>query len=507
MKDFAQEPLIIGILGSGIMGRGIAQIAATAGVGVQLYDLDRKVCDDAVRFIEGMLDRAVEKGRLTQEQANDSKAKISIAPDLGALNQADLVIEAVVEKLEIKQQLFRELEEIVTSDCILATNTSSLSVTAVANAVKTQSRVAGCHFFNPVPLMKLVEVIAGVRTDAEVISNLIKFVKRIGHTPVNVKDSPGFLVNHFGRGLNTEGLRVLAEGVAEPHNIDKVIRDVIGLRMGPFELMDLTALDVTCPVSEQIYEQFYHESRLRPTPTLRQRFIAGILGRKAGEGFYLYENGEKVSPAEQEAPDLDFDDGIWVSKRYPMLADKLIALLSGAGIKLDHGKQPESNSIIMITPLGQDTTTAVIEESLDPVRSVAVDVFLNIDKRITLMGSPGADPEIIKTAWSILARTGRNITVIKDSTGFIAQRIFANIINTACEIAQLGIALPDDIDTAARLGLGYPQGPLTMGNEAGPDQVMEILKNIQSITGDQRYRPSLWLQRRAALNLSLFHCE
>lgn len=506
MKDFAHDPLLVGIVGAGVMGRGIAQVAATAGIQVILYDVDDAAATAAVQFVNRMLDRAVEKGRLTAAAAGACKENIRTTTTLNDLARADLVVEAIIEKLEAKQPLFQQLEAVVSMDCILATNTSSLSVTAVANAIAHQERVAGCHFFNPVPLMKLVEIIGGARTNPAVLEQLNAFAQRVGHTPVNVADSPGFLVNHFGRGLNTEGLRVYSEGVAPPHVIDAVVRDCIGLRMGPFELMDLTALDVTCPVSEQIYQEFYQEPRLRPVPALKQRYNAGLLGRKVGEGFYRYVEGNKEVPAEADPPASEAAK-FWVSDKLPQLAQKLTAILAEAGLGVDDGNQPQPDSIALVTPLGNDATTAAIEEGLDPARCVAVDVLMQTDKRITIMGSPKTERQAIDSVWAALAKSGSAVSVIRDSTGFIAQRIVANIINTACEIAQLGIARPAAIDTAARLGLGYPTGPLALGDEIGTAVVMQLLQSLQQQTGDPRYRPSLWLRRRAALNLSLLHEE
>ena len=507
MKDFATDHLNIGIIGAGIMGRGIVQVAASAGLRVVLHDVDPAATADAVQFVHKMIDRAVEKGRMTADGADSCKNNIQTTTDLTTFADTDLVIEAVVEKLEVKQPLFQQLENIVGPDCILATNTSSLSVTAVANAISSQGRVAGCHFFNPVPLMKLVEVIGGVRTGQSVVTQLCAFVKRIGHTPVAVADSPGFLVNHFGRGLNSEGLRVLFERVAQAHEIDAVVRDCIGLRMGPFELMDLTALDVTCPVSEQIYAQFYQEPRLRPTPDLRQRYVAGILGRKVGEGFYRYQDGNKIVPPEPAVPAVAVKAAFWVSSRVPELAARLTALLTEAKLALDNSELPLPDSIALVTPLGKDATSAVLEEGLDPARCVAVDMLLHTDKRITIMGNPKTERQVIDSVWAALAGTGRAVTVIRDSTGFIAQRIVANIVNTACEIAQLGIAAPDAIDTGARLGLGYPAGPLTMGDSIGSGVIMQILENMLAASGDPRYRPSMWLRRRAALGLPLSYVQ
>jgi 3-hydroxybutyryl-CoA dehydrogenase len=505
LTEFRKDPITIGIIGAGIMGRGIAQVAASAGINVIINDVNEAATEEAVSFIFKMIDRAVGKGRMSATEADVSKGCVNKCASLTDLADVDLVIEAVIEKLEVKQPLFRELEKIVSPECILATNTSSLSVTAIATACARPERVIGCHFFNPVPLMKLVEVIGGVKTASRVIEQILHLVERMGHTPVVARDSPGFLVNHMGRGMNTEGLRILAEGIASPPVIDAVMRDCAGFRMGPFELMDLTALDVTCPVSELVYEQFYHEPRLRPTPELKLRFTAGILGRKTGEGFYVYAEGNKLVPPEPQPPALDTCHTFWVSRSIPAFADKIINLLQTAGINIDEGEQPAAESIAIVTPLGLDNTTTAIDEQLDPEQTIAVDMLLNTDKRVCLMCNPATHDDIINSAWAAFAASGRTVSLINDSAGCIAQRMVANIINTACDIAQQGIARAQDIDTAAQLGLGYPAGPLAMGDKIGPAVVLEILENMQAVYGDPRYRPSPWLRRRAMLGLSLLH--
>jgi len=507
MKDFAKDPLTVGIIGAGIMGRGIAQIAALAGIKVILNDTYATALDDAVKFIHKMIDRALEKGRLQETEAAAAKKNLHIASNLEVMRDADVVIEAVIERLEVKQSLFKELERIVSADCILATNTSSLSVTAVASACQGQDRVAGCHFFNPVPLMKLVEIIGGVKTDPRKVEQLFVLIKRLGHTPVSVNDSPGFLVNHLGRGLNTEGLRILFEGIAKVHEIDEVMRDCVGLRMGPFELMDLTGLDVTCPVNEQIHDQYYQEPRLRPTPLLRQRYIAGVLGRKTGQGFYTYRDGNRIDPEPPQAPASTSATGFWVSGAIPEFSVKVVDLLKAAGIEPETGHRPGPDSITVVTPLGIDTTTACSDQGLNPERTIGIDALFDMDKRICIMTNPATTAPVINTAWSVFAGTGRDVTVIRDSAGLIAQRIVANIINTACDIAQQGIARPEDIDTGAMLGLGYPIGPLALGDKIGDARVHEILVKLQTLYGDPRYRPSIWLRRRAMLGLSLLHSE
>ncbi len=245
-------------------------------------------------------------------------------------------IEAIVEKLDVKQALFRELETVVSGRCVLASNTSSLSITAIAAGCTDPSRVVGYHFFNPVPLMKVVEVIDGLRSDREAGDALMDLARRMGHTPVRAKDMPGFIVNHAGRGMNTEGLRVAGEGVASFVDIDRIMREQAGFRLGPFELLDLTALDVSHPVMESIYHQFYEEPRFTPSPITGTRLAGGLLGRKTGEGFYRYEDGKQQAPAEAPAP-AALPSSVWVSKRYPRAYQAVVQLIGKAGVKLDEG--------------------------------------------------------------------------------------------------------------------------------------------------------------------------
>jgi len=503
-KNFSSDDLTIGIIGAGIMGRGIAQVAATAGVNVILHDMNETATNEALAFVSKMLDRAVAKGRLQEEAARLARTRIQPSARLDDLAAVDLVIEAVIERLDIKQALFVELEKRVADDCILATNTSSLSVTAVAAVCNLPGRVAGLHFFNPVPLMKLVEVISAVRTDNHVAQQLSALVRRFGHTPVMVADSPGFLVNHVGRGLLTEGLRILFEGITEPHVVDAVMRDCVGLRMGPFELMDLTGLDVTFPASEQVYRQYFQEPRVRPTPLQQRRYVAGLLGHKTGQGWYRYADGDKLMPAESAPPDIKPASPLWLSRASETdFHEKLSSLLKEAGGKIDTGEKPGEDSIAIVMPLGGDVTTAALAEGLEPQRTVGIDPLFATDKRLVLMSNPATRIALRNEVWSVLANSGRRVSVINDSSGFIAQRIVATIINIACDIAQQRIARPKDIDTGARLGLAYPDGPLARGDQIGPHRVLGILENLYAQTGDPRYRPSPWLRRRAQLKLSL----
>ena len=264
------------IVGTGAMGRGIAQIATQAGSQVLLFDTQPQAAQTAQQAIYAQWDKLCEKGRLSADQVAQYKARLQCVDALAALSGCDLVVEAIVEKLAVKKDLFGQLEDIVAADAVLASNTSSLSVTAIAAGMKRPQRLAGFHFFNPVPLMKVVEVIAGLKTDAQVVARLSAYALEMGHTPVQAQDTPGFIVNHAGRGYGTEALRIVSEGVADFATIDRVLKDQAGFKLGPFELMDLTALDVSHPVMESVYHQYFEEPRYRPSPWLRRRGAIGL---------------------------------------------------------------------------------------------------------------------------------------------------------------------------------------------------------------------------------------
>ena len=497
---------VVGIVGAGAMGRGIAQITAQAGLDVLLFDTQPKAIEAARESLASTWQMLAARGKMSSEQAEACMARLQAAESLPALAGCDLVVEAVIERLDVKQQLFKDLEALVASDCLLASNTSSLSITAIAAVCKQPGRVVGYHFFNPVPLMKVVEVIDGLRSDPAAGDALMELSRKMGHTPVRCKDMPGFIVNHAGRGLGTEGLRIVQEGVASYAAVDAILREQSGFRMGPFELMDLTGLDVSHFVMESIYRQFYDEPRFRPSPLGAVRVAGGLFGRKsAGEGFYRYMDGHKVSPPEPAVPEMGKPPKVWVSHAHEEGHQLAGNLLRSLGAAIQMGSQPDQDCLLVVTPYGQDVSTATAEQGLDPARTVGLDAFNGFEhtKRRTLMCSPATEPVWRDAAHALLASDGTPVSVIQDSPGFVSQRVMAMVVNIACDIAQQQIASPNDIDLAVKLGLGYPMGPLEMGNTLGPARVLEVLRNLQAVTGDPRYRPSLWLQRRVQLGMSL----
>ena len=498
----------VGMVGTGAMGRGIAQIATQAGSIVKLFDVQAGAAEKAREAICSQWDKLVEKGRIDSGAANAHKARLRVAGALAELADCDLVIEAIAERLDIKKTLFAELEAIVPARTVLASNTSSLSITAIAAALKHPERLAGYHFFNPVPLMKVVEVIAGLKTGADACHGLSQYARQMGHTPVLAQDTPGFVVNHAGRGYGTEALRIVSEGIADFATIDRILRDQAGFKLGPFELMDLTGLDVSHPVMESIYHQYYEEDRYRPSVITAQRLAGGVLGRKTGEGFYRYEGGVAQVPAEAPTPVVAEMPPVWVSHRAARRSE-LLQLLKDLGAQIETGPSPSLQALTLVAPLGFDITTVAVVERLDPARTLGIDMLMDdaSTRRRVLATNPATRIDMRDAAHALFARDGKAVSVIRDSGGFVTQRVIATLVNIASDICQQGICSPNDLETAVTLGLGYPMGPLAMGNLYGPTNVLEVLFNMQTVYGDQRYRPSPWLRRRGAIGLSLLQEE
>ncbi|PVZ78237.1 3-hydroxyacyl-CoA dehydrogenase [Serratia sp. S1B] len=494
------------LIGTGVMGMGIAQIAAQAGIEVRLFDAKPGAAEQGLAKLKATLEKLVTKGKLTEQQLADTLARFVMLEKIEEVAGVDLVIEAIIENLEIKQNLFKQLEGIVSKNTILASNTSSLSVTAIASACEYQGRIAGFHFFNPVPLMKIVEVIAGLSTDEHVITELLEFASRMGHFGVRTKDTPGFIVNHAGRAYGTEALKTLGECVASVSEIDRILREGAGFRMGPFELFDLTALDVSHPVMESIFNQYYQEDRYRPSALTRQMLAGKKVGRKVGEGFYKYVDGMKTNEEQRQAvPQISTFNAVWVKTDLEQDAETLKNYLQMRGLVLDSAVQPAAGSLIILATYGEDTTTASLRFGVDATRAISIDMLTDFAKHRTLMPSIVTDKAYIDQAHAIFAANNHGVSVIAESVGFVAQRVLAMVINLACDIAQQGIAAVADIDKAVKLGLGYPYGPILWGDVLGSQRILMILERITANTNDQRYRPSPWLQRRARLNLPLIH--
>ncbi len=330
----------IGVVGSGVMGRGIVQLFATAGHEVWLHDSREGAIEEALDFIAGLLERSVTKGRLSAAERDATLARLHPSDALAGLADCDLVVEAIVENLDAKQALFCQLEEVLSSEAILASNTSSLSVTRIASACRHPERVAGFHFFNPVPLMKIAEVVRGELTHPAVIERLARLTREAGHFPALTPDTPGFLVNHAGRAYAPEALRLVDEGIASSEQIDRILCLTLGFRMGPFELLDLIGLDVTHAVMESVYRQFYEDPLYTPSWQVPRRIAAGLLGRKSGQGFYRYEDGKRTEPEVAPPPAVPVTRPVWLDRRDGEWRERVAVLVEAAGSRLEEGRHP-----------------------------------------------------------------------------------------------------------------------------------------------------------------------
>ena len=349
MLDVLRSDLCTGVAGAGTMGRGIAQVLAQCGARTLLFDAQPGAARKGKESIAAALGKLAEKGRLSTADAQAIVQRIEIVESLEAFAACQVVVEAIIEELGAKRALFSQLEKVVKGDCILASNTSSLSVTAMAAACERQGRVAGYHFFNPVPVMKIVEVVDGALTEPWVGEALTALAKRFGHTPVRCNDTPGFIVNHAGRAFVPESLRVLSEGVADFASIDRILVDAAGFRIGPFGLMDLVGLDVAHAVMKSMYAQYYEEPKYRPSFLAEPRVAAGLLGRKTGRGWYTYaKDGTAEALPEQKAP-TQKPAAVWV-------VPELREFLSKFNVEIR--TRADNETVCFVSPLGRDATFA-----------------------------------------------------------------------------------------------------------------------------------------------------
>src|ERR1700716_3229778 len=389
MLDASRTDLVAGVAGAGTMGRGIAQVLAQCGVRTLVFDAQAGAAQKAKDAVGQARAKLAEKGKLEAAAAQKTLARMEVAGSLDAFAPCHVVIEAIVEELGAKRELFSKLEAGVEPGCIIASNTSSLSVTAMAAACKRPERIAGYHFFNPVPVLKIVEVVDGVRTEPWATEALTALAKRFGHTPVRCKDTPGFIVNHAGRAFVPESLRILSEGVADFASIDRILTGAAGFRIGPFGLMDLVGLDVAHAVMKSMYQQYYEEPKYRPSFLAEPRVAAGLLGRKTGRGWYAYGKAGAAEPlAEPPAPKAR-PDSVWS-----------VPELKGLFSRTE--SDPSRASVCFVAPLGKDATTTALELGLDPAPTVALDPLFGFAKRRTLMTTPATRPEVREAAHGLL---------------------------------------------------------------------------------------------------------
>ncbi|GHH56721.1 MULTISPECIES: 3-hydroxyacyl-CoA dehydrogenase [Streptomyces phaeochromogenes group] len=485
----------VAVVGTGTMGQGIAQVALVAGHPVRLYDAVPGRAQAAADAIAARLDRLVEKDRLTGAERDAARARLRPAESLADLADSGLVVEAVLERLDVKQQLLRELEDVVDDDCLLATNTSSLSVTAIGGALRNPGRFVGLHFFNPAPLLPLVEVVSGFATDVTSATRAYEMARAWGKTPVACADTPGFIVNRIARPFYAEAFAVYEAQAADPATIDAVLRESGGFRMGAFELTDLIGQDVNESVTRSVWEAFFQDVRFTPSLAQRRLVESGRHGRKSGHGWYDYgDEGERPEPhtAEKVQP-----PAYVVAEGDLGPAAELIALIREAGIQVREDEEDHGTRLVL--PSGGQLALADGQTAVEFRDVVYFDLALDYRRatRIALSHSQDTQTQTLAEATGLFQALGKDVSVIGDVPGLIVARTVARIVDLAHDAVAKGVATEEDIDTAMRLGVNYPLGPFEWSRRLGRSWAYDVLDDLHMRDPSGRYAPSLALYRHA----------
>ncbi len=453
---------VIGVIGAGTMGAGIAQLAARSGARTLLHDPLAQALQRGSQNARDGLAKEAAKGRLSAEEADAAAARIEPMDALEAFAECELVIEAAPERIALKHELYRQLsEEIVDEQCVLASNTSSLLVTAIAAAARNPERVVGMHFFNPAPVMRLLEVVAGERSSARALDLAQATGEAMGKTVIRAGDGPGFLVNRCNRPFGLEALRLLQERIADIETIDRIVRLEGGFRMGPFELMDLVGIDTGLEISRSFYEQSFGEPRWRPSPITARYVAAGMHGRKTGRGYYDY-SGDTHRPPDPEPPEPREDPG-------PQ--DDGNARLQGDG--------PLAQALRELAPAYTGPPVAV--EGLGG--AVTGEPFYAIVP-LRLVEVTG------ETGEQAFRELGLPTARVRPSPGGVLPRLLCQLINESAFALGEGVGSAVDIDTGMVLGLNHPRGPLAWAETIGPDHVLGLLDALCDHYREERYRPA-----------------
>lgn len=494
--------VVVGVVGAGAMGAGIAQVASVAGHSVLLFDVREGAAQAAVESIGAVVEKLAAKGKISVEAAGGVRQRLKEVGSLSELAGCGLVVEAIVEKLEAKRELFRTLEKIVREDALLATNTSSISITEISAGLRRPERLVGMHFFNPAPVMPLVEIISGAASSAAAAEVLHATAARWGKVPVYAKSSPGFIVNRVARPFYGEALRVLDEGGTTCATIDAVMREAGGFRMGPFELMDLIGHDVNYSVTKSVFDGFNGDERFTPSQRQLELVNAGFLGRKTGRGFYLYGEGAPVVAADECGAGMTPRDvKIFGGDGFcEVLATRLGSAgvrVVRAGVQAD-GRIAECDGCVLYSSDGRTATmrgaangvanTVVVDRALDHAKAT----------RLAIAAAEQSDPCALDAAAGLLQAAGYSVSAMKDLSGMILLRTVAMLANEAADAVDQGVCSVVDCDLAMRKGVNYPLGPLEWADKIGVPQVVAVLEHMHKAYGGSRYRVSPLLQRTAA---------
>ena len=481
------------IIGAGTMGSGIAQIAALAGHPVLLYDVTPEAARNALTKLHQTFDKLVNKEKFTQQIASQALLRIMAIRSFEEAAGAALVIEAVVEDIDIKRNLFHQLETIVNDDCILASNTSSISVSALARDLAQPQRLVGMHFFNPVPLMRLVEVVSGVHTSPTVRQSICELAEAWGKVPVQAQSTPGFIVNRIARPYYAESLALLQEQAAGPAVVDACLR-AAGFRMGPCELMDLIGHDTNLAVTRSVYEANFYDKRFMPSLLQQSMVDAGLLGRKSGRGFYDYGESALARDGDTAPPqDMPQHNELSVHGDHP-IADHFARILDERGCQYQRSK--DSNWCGLQVEHAELRLTDGRPASQIGSDLAVFDLPLTRNGALAWSGSSNASARWIEAVPQWLAIFGFDHRAVADTPGLVVARTIAMLINEAADAVQQGVCSEADADTSMQLGVNYPAGPFNWLADWGVTAVVELLQHLDDYYRGERYRVSPWLRHK-----------
>jgi 3-hydroxybutyryl-CoA dehydrogenase len=493
---------IVGVIGVGVMGCGIAQVAATAGHPVLLFDVDPQAVARARAAIEQDLRRQVDKGRLTPEAAQTTLARLQPA-DWPALSRCALVIDAIVEDLVAKRELVARVQTLAPPECIVATNTSSLSITAIAAGSPRPERVVGMHFFNPPVKMRLVEVISGMDTAPDVVRTALDTAEAWGKKATTARSTPGFIVNRIARPFYGEAWLVLSENAASPATLDAIVRDCGGFPMGPFELMDLIGHDVNFKVTQSVFEATFGDRRYAPTLAQQELVRAGRLGRKSGRGIYDFRDGApkpqpEVEPGSEPVRRIVAVGSLGIATPIITRLERAgidVVRVQGTGIAASGGWLEIGTARLMLTD-GRPATRRVAEDGHEHL--VLFDLALDYatTPRLGVAPADQCGGAAFRTVCATLAKGGFACSPMDDVAGMIVLRTIAMLVNEAADAVAYGICTADAIDDAMRFGVNYPRGPMAWAESVGLDFFARVLAHLREHYGAERYRTSVLIQRR-----------
>ena len=499
---------IVAVIGAGSMGAGIAQLAAQSDHGVRLHDAQAGAAAAALVRIAADLDGAVKRGKLQPAERDAVLARIEVSEAIEALSGCGLVVEAIVERLDVKQGLFRQLESVLGPDAVLATNTSSISITAVAQGLQHPQRLIGWHFFNPATRMKLVEIIPGIETDPALVPALQALSRAWGKTAVNAPNAPGFIVNRVARPYYAEGLRLLAEGLAPAPAIDRLMVEAGGFALGPFELMDLIGLDVNLSVTESVFQATAYDPRYAPHLIQQELVRSGRFGRKTGRGFYAY--GKDAAPRTVQTVEAAASCPSLRTPPETGLLQPLLQRLKDAGVPMSHDAALPAETLALGDAHVALTDGRTAAERAGPGASKAVPLLLlDLARDFATATHLGASASLAGAAHlgalaALLQPAHIALIALADVAGLALMRTVCCLANEAADVMTWTGTTARDIDTAMLLGTAYPAGPLAWADAIGVARVATVLVNLQSHYGEARYRRAPALSR-ARFNGARFH--